>query len=147
MENRHDKPSILLRTVLLLVGITIIAIGINTGLGGIHTLGLQVPPDFIEIVDAKDYAVQDSHTRFLGGFWLGAGLLFISGCFRLERQRSVLVILLLMGFVGGLARFSALDLNLLLGPDVLPSLAFELAGFPLLAFWLHKSANPQLADS
>lgn len=139
MDHTSQPRHIALRSVILLVGIAITMIGISTGFGGIKTLGLQVSPDFIEIVDAEVYAVQDNHTRFLGGFWLGAGLLFIAACYWLEPLKSVLMALLAMGFMGGLVRFSALDVNLLLGPDILPPLAFELIGFPFLALWLHKS--------
>lgn len=132
----HHKP---LRIILLLLGIVISMLGVSTGFGGIVTLGLQVSPDFLTVNNPQVYAVQDNHIRFLGGFWLGAGLLFIAGCFRLDALRPVLIALLAMGFVGGLARFSALDLDLLLGPDILPPLLFELIGFPLLALWLHRT--------
>lgn len=141
MNQTLQPRQIGLRIVILLVGIAIAMIGVSTGFGGIATLGLQVSPDFIEVVDEQIYAVQDNHTRFLGGFWLAAGLFFVAGSFKLEALKPVLIALLAMGFVGGLARFSALDIGLLLGPDILPSLAFELLGFPLLAIWLHKSVK------
>lgn len=139
MDQKQPQRQIALRIILLIVGVAITMIGISTGFGGITTLGLQVSPDFIQVVDANVFAVQDNHTRFLGGFWLGAGLLFMAGCFKLEQLRSVLIALLAMGVFGGLVRFSALDMGLLFGPDILPPLAFELIGFPLLAYWLHRS--------
>lgn len=147
MDQTLPTRHIALRIILLLVGIAITMIGISTGFGGIKTLGLQVSPDFIEVVDAQTYAVQDNHARFLGGFWLGAGLLFLAAFFKLEPLKTTLIVLLGMGFLGGLIRFSALDMALLFGPDIFPPLAMELLGFPLLAFWIHKSVQTDPTDT
>ena len=141
MDQTLPTRHIALRIILLLVGIAITMIGVSAGFGGIKTLGLQVSPDFIEVIDAQTYAVQDNHARFLGGFWLGAGLLFVAASYWLEPLKTVLIALLSMGFLGGLVRFSAMDMGLLFGPDIFPPLAMELIGFPLLAFWIHRSVQ------
>ncbi|MBO6506750.1 MAG: DUF4345 domain-containing protein [Kordiimonadaceae bacterium] len=146
MDQTSPTRHIALRIILLLVGVAIAMIGVSTGFGGIKTLGLQVSPDFIEIADAEAFAVQDNHARFLGGFWLGAGLLFIAAGYYLAPLKTVLIALLSMGFLGGLVRFSALDMGLLFGPDIFPPLAMELIGFPLLAFWIHRSVQADSTD-
>jgi hypothetical protein len=40
------KPSVLLRAVLLIAGLVVMVLGLNVGLGGIRTLGLQVQGEF-----------------------------------------------------------------------------------------------------
>jgi hypothetical protein len=45
-----------------------------------------------------------------------------------------------MIFVGGLARLSAADPDLLISAAIAPSLALELVLFPLLGLWVARSA-------
>lgn len=127
------------RFVLAVTGVAIILLGINVGFGGIKTLGWQVPPDFIQIADANAFARQDNHVRFLGGFWLGAGLVFFFAAFKPQGARPILTVLIVMIVAGGLARVTSLDATVLLDPSILQSLVLELVGFPLLALWLHKT--------
>lgn len=133
-----------LRTILFLAGAGIVALGINVGFGGMATLGWQGPTDFLAVADAEIYAVQDNHVRFLGGFWLGAGGMFLVGSFMPDRLNAVLTGICMMIFVGGLVRLSALDSALVLGADILPSLLLELIGFPLLAYWLYRSREKDI---
>ena len=130
--------SIVLRIVLLAVGAVMIALGLNVGLGGIPTLGWQGSTDFLSVTDAAAFAAQDNHVRFLGGFWLGAGLLMASGAFFLDRLRPTLTGIAAMVFVGGLTRLSAADPALITSAAILPSLAAELVLFPLLGLWLWR---------
>lgn len=134
------RSSIVLRVVLLLVGAVMIALGLNVGLGGILTLGWQGSADFVSVTNAEAFAAQDNHVRFLGGFWLGAGLLTAAGAFFLNQLRPVLTGIAAMVFVGGLARLSAADPALVTSAAILPSLAAELVLFPALAIWLWRSA-------
>jgi hypothetical protein len=132
------KPSALLRTVLVIAGLVMIALGLNVGLGGIRTLGLQVPGDFLQVTDAAVFASQDSHVRFLGGFWLGAGLLMASGSLWFERLQSLLIAICAMAFLGGVMRLTAHDPAIVLVQGLLPSVVAELLGFPLLGVWISR---------
>lgn len=132
--------SIVLRIVLLLAGVVMVALGLNVGLGGIPTLGWQGTTNFLSVTDAAAFAAQDNHVRFLGGFWLGAGLLMAAGAFFLERLRPTLTGIAAMVFVGGLARLSAADPALVTSAAILPSLAAELVLFPLLGVWIWHQA-------
>lgn len=129
-----------LRALLALVGAAIIFLGLNVGFGGIETLGWQGSGAFIEITDPSLYAVRDNHVRFIGGVWLGAGLVFVLSAFLLDRMRDVLLALVGMIVIGVLARLSALEPSLLMSPEIAPSLVAELFGFPLLALWIWRSA-------
>lgn len=132
------KPSALLRGVLAIAGLVMITLGLNVGLGGIRTLGLQVPGEFLQVTDAALFASQDSHVRFLGGFWLGAGLLMAAGAIWFERLQSLLIGICAMAFLGGVMRLSAHDPAIVLGQALLPSAAAELLGFPLLGLWISR---------
>ena len=97
----QSKPNYLLRAVLALAGCAIIFLGLNVGLGGIRTLGWQGGAiDFITITDGPVFGVRDNHVRFIGGVWLGVGLLMFAGAFALHRLRDVLVALTGIIFVG-----------------------------------------------
>lgn len=129
----------LLKAILALVGLGIVFVGTNIGFGGIQTLGLQGDGPFIEITDPALFSTRDSHVRFIGGVWLGVGLLFVAAAFRLHPLRNAVLAAIGMIFVGGLARLSASDLGPLMGADLLPSLLAELLLFPLLALWIVKA--------
>ena len=84
------------------------------------------------------YGVHDSHIRFLGGVFMGIGLLFIAGSLALRKLRSVMLAICGTIFLGGLARFSSLDAASLSGVSLLPSLIAELLLFPAIAVWLSR---------
>lgn len=128
--------AILLKAILAIVGFGIVFLGINIGFGGIQTLGLQGDGSFISVTDPTLFSVRDSHVRFIGGVWLGVGLLFVAAAFRLHPLRNAILAAIGMIFVGGLARLSAPDLAPLMGADLLPPLLAELLLFPLLALWI-----------
>jgi hypothetical protein len=132
------NPVCLLRLILAIIGLIIIFLGFNVGFGGIRTLGWQGPTDYVEIVNSVAFRIQDSHFRFLGGVWLGIGIVFVAGTFAMHRLRTVLIVLCGVIFIGGIARLSAFDIRILLSLSVLPSLLAELVLFPALAYWIHK---------
>ena len=109
------RPQLALRFVLAAVGVGIVVLGLNVGLGGIRTLGWQDARPFLEVTNTAVYGVHDSHIRFLGGVFMGIGLLFIAG-----------------------SRFSSLDAASLSGVSLLPSLIAELLLFPAIAVWLSR---------
>ncbi|MCH2164500.1 MAG: DUF4345 domain-containing protein [Marinovum sp.] len=129
----------LLNLVVVIVGIAIVLLGLNVGLGGIKTLGWQSTRDFVAITDAAVFHAQDSHIRFIGGVWFGVGAVFIIGGFALRLFRSTLIILSAMIAIAGLFRFSNMNPEVIFSVAIVPSLAFELVGFPLLAWWLMAS--------
>ena len=131
--------AIALRVVLILAGLIIIFTGVNTAFGGMLTLGWQGQTTFFEVTDQHSYLVQDSHIRFLGGLWMGIGLLFIFAARNVERHQNVLKFALVLIFLGGLARFSQMQLDITFGKEIVGSLVAELVGMPLLYFWLSRA--------
>ncbi len=129
-----------LRIVLALIGVAIILLGLNIGLGGIKTLGWQTARDFISVTDVAVFSVQDNHIRFIGGIWFGVGVLFLSGAFVFDKLRQTLIVVCLIIPAAGLFRLSALDLDIILSASIGPSFAFELIGFPFLALWMRRAA-------
>lgn len=128
------KRTLILRGVLGLLGLAVVYLGVNVGLGGIRTLGWQGgATEFLTVTDPALFAVRDSHIRFIGGIWLAVGLTLAAGAVWLDRLRLVLVAITALVFVGGLTRLSGA-----LPADVLPSLALELLGFPLLGWWIWR---------
>jgi Domain of unknown function (DUF4345) len=136
MGSTTMKSLRLLNVVLMIVGLAIALLGLNTGLGGIRTLGWQGARDFIAVTDDLAFVTQDSHTRFLGGIWFGFGALFFLGGFRLDRLRPTLILLCGAIAMAGLFRFSGPAFQ---GIAIAPSLALELLGFPALALWLART--------
>jgi hypothetical protein len=130
------------RFAIFLLGLVVLWTGVNVGLGGIATLGLQGSTDFVAATDPARYAVQDSHVRFLGGLWLGLGLLFVTAAWRLRSLRAAVQAALVMVIIGGLARLSAQRFDVLLGPDILGSFVAEVALMPLLLLWSTRVARP-----
>ncbi len=135
---RNSKSSIGLRIVLVLAGLLIIVTGINVAFGGILTLGWQGANDFAVATNQQQFFAQDSHVRFLGGVWLSIGLLFVVSATNPIKFQAALRFALIATFIGGLARFGQMNLDVTLGQDVLGSLIAELVGMPLLYFWLSK---------
>lgn len=131
----------LLNSVVVIVGAAIIFLGLNIGLGGIKTLGWQTARDFISITDATTFHAQDSHIRFIGGLWFGVGAAFLIGGFAMRKFRPTLIILSLLIAVAGLFRLSGMDSGVIFSAAIAPSIALELIGFPLLAWWMMASGQ------
>lgn len=139
------KQVILLRIIVALIGLAIMLLGVNIGLGGIKTLGWQVSTDFLRIIDPAVFNIQDSHIRFIGGVWFGLGVLYVLGSFLLKPFLQTLFHVSLVIALAGLFRLSAMEAGTLLSADVLPSLILELVAFPLLAIWI-RIASKKLAE-
>ena len=130
---------ILQKAVLVLIGLVVMFLGLDAGLGGIKTLGWQADPNFVAVSDATVFAAQDSHARFFGGVWFGVGVLFVLGA-ALPQLRQTLVALCLVIALAGLFRLSQ-GLSAVLSLAVLPSFLAEILGFSALALWLHKTKH------
>jgi len=130
-----------LRAVLVVAGLAIVFLGLNVALGGILTMGWQGgSTPFLTVTDPALFAVRDNHIRFIGGVWLGVGVIFLVAAFLFSQLRITLLVLIGMIFLGGLARFSVGDPAVFLDPAISPSLLLELIGFPLLGWWIARAA-------
>jgi len=134
--------NILLKSVLFLVGLAIMTLGLNIGLGGITTLGWQTSEPFIAITNETVYHVQDSHIRFIGGVWFSVGVIFCLGAIVQAALRPTLIILCLAIAGAGLFRLSGIENGVVFSPAILPSLALEVLAFPLLGWWVFWSGRP-----
>ncbi|WP_375172689.1 DUF4345 domain-containing protein [Pseudooceanicola sp.] len=137
---QSDYP-ILLRAILLLAGLGITFLGIDNAFGGMATLGWQGPTDFFQVTSERAFALRDSHIRFISGVWLAIGLVFCLAALRPDRLGEVIITLCGLIFIGGLLRFTQGDPGLLVSPDLIGSLLFELLLFPALGLWLYRIAR------
>lgn len=129
-----------LRLVLLLTGLAMVGIGLNTALGGMATLGWQFPPTAIAVAEPLDFARHDSNARFFAGVFTGFGLLMLAGAVALQRLRPAIIAFLLALAIGGLFRLLQPGYSPLTDSALLPSLLAELLLAPALALWLWKKA-------
>ncbi len=125
------------RTILFLGGAFVIITGIDTGIGGMRTLGWLGSSEFVAITDAYAFSVQDNHTKFLGGLWLGVGLIFWAGAMNPVRFSQALKVAFGLIFLGGLMRVASGNPEIVLTADIIGSWAAELVGMPLL-YWWHR---------
>ncbi len=132
-----------LRMVLGLIGAVVIWLGLNVSLGGIVTLGWQGPTDFLTVRNPDAFSVQDNHIRFIAGVWTGVGVFMSVGAIFLEKFKSILLALMVMVFLGGLARLTAGDPALLMSSKIAPSLLMELIVFPLLGLWVYRTTREE----
>ena len=131
--------TLLLRGLLAVIGFAVIWLGLNVSLGGIETLGWQGAANFFTVTEATTFAVQDNHVRFIAGVWTGVGVFLLAGAAIPHRLSPVLKAMMVLVFIGGLARLTVLDSAVLTSAEVAPSLVAELLLFPLLGWWIHKT--------
>ncbi|MFN4100007.1 MAG: DUF4345 family protein [Pararhodobacter sp.] len=124
--------------VLGLYGLVLIALGANVALGGVETLGLQFPPAGLSAADPVAFQRHDNNVRFLGGFFAGAGIVIALSAV-MASLRPTAAVLLLMLFLGGLARLLQPGYAVLADPVFYVSLLAELLLAPLFALWLWQS--------
>jgi hypothetical protein len=142
---RYSVSSWALRVVVALVGVGFIYTGIDNAFGGIMTLGWQGLGGFAQATNPDQYLVRDSHVRFLGGVYLLMGFTVVLSAIQLIKFQAVLRFILIAAFVGGLARFSQMNLSVTFGPGVLVPLVAELAVMPLLYVWVSKAMKSRAA--
>ena len=127
---------IALRVLLVLGGAYVVFAGLDFALGGIISLGWIDPPLSSTIADVAGFHIRDSHVRFIGGLYVGLGLVIIASAIWFQTMRITLLAVTMMFFVGGLARFSANMPEVLFGPRVRGGLALELIAMPILFYWI-----------
>ena len=127
-----------LRGVLVLLGILNVLIGVNVGFGGIRTLGMQGPTNFLEITDQHIFLIQDSHVRYFGGLYIGIGLFLVFAGTRPHKYHSALNLVFFLIFMGGLARLTMNRPDILFGPELIVSFLAEILLMPILYFWLAR---------
>ncbi|MEM9954459.1 MAG: DUF4345 domain-containing protein [Chloroflexota bacterium] len=132
----------IVRIVLIMTSLAMIVLGLNTGLGGIQTLGLRLTSDFVQIADPDAYAVQDNNVRFYGGFFASAGLVFLFCATNISKYGGTLKTILIMVALGGLARLSAYPF----ADGVIVSFLIEVVFAPLLYMWLHVATRKKRVD-
>lgn len=137
-EQRSQLGLILFRIFLGLGGLFIVFTGLDFSFGGIMTMGWQVSTEFLTVTDPDTFAAQDNHVRFIGGVWLTIGLLMLLGAAIPDQMKPVIYACFFAIFVGGLARLTSADADIIFGPNVVGSLALELIGMPIVAFWLSR---------
>lgn len=139
------NTAIVLRGALALAGAFIVYTGVNTAFGGMQTLGLQGQKKFMEVTSQHDFLIQDNHIRFLGGIWLGIGLLFLVSTLNLKRFQPMLNVALGLIVLGGLARFTMMRADVVFDPAIVGSLVAELVLAPLLFVWLSRAVKQEPA--
>lgn len=136
----------ILRVVLVLSGLFIIFTGLNVALGGMMTLGWQGITDFLKVTNEHAYLIRDSHTRFYGGVWVGLGLMFIFAATNLKKHASILQVMFVFIFIGGLARLTQMRFDVTFSADLIGSVVAELIGMPILFFWLGKFSTQEMGS-
>jgi Domain of unknown function (DUF4345) len=124
-----------LRLALGAAGLATAYVGVDNAFGGLATLGLQGPADFLAVTNEAAYALRDSHVRFLGGVWLGAGLALLGGALRPALFRSAVLFVGMLAFIGGLARLTSMGPFEMMANGLAIPLAAEILILPLLG-WL-----------
>ena len=127
------------RSILALIGLAFTAIGLNTALGGMFTLGWQFSTEAANITDLEIFARHDSNARFFAGVFVAFGLVTAAGAIWFDQLRPVIIAFLLAIAVGGLFRLLQSGYSPVTDQELLPSLIAELILGPLFALWIVKS--------
>jgi len=136
-------PLTAFRAVLLLAGIFVVFLGLNVALGGVPTMKWLGERDFVAITDEAQYRLIDNHIRFFGGLFAASGLFLIFAASDPIGYRQAILLVFGLVFAGGLARFSAPDISIVVDQKIVGSLAAELVLMPVLAFWLIRLQRRQ----
>ena len=130
-----------LRVVLIVLGTVSAFVAANVAFGGLETLGLQGPTDYVRVTDQDAYLIRDSHAHYYGGVYLALGIFLIYAATDVRRFRQTLNVVFAMIFAGGLARLTQLEPDVTFGAELMASTAIELVGAPLLAWWVSRSVR------
>lgn len=127
------------RAILVIVGAVCVFVSINVAFGGLRTLGWQGSTDYFTVTDESTFALRDNHVRFYGGLFLALGAFLIVAAINPQRFRGALYLAFALVFVGGLARLTQLQPEVVFGPTNLLSAVVELALMPAMFVWLWRT--------
>jgi hypothetical protein len=145
--NIMDRSKSAFRFILFVVGAISAFVALNVALGGLDTLGWQGPSDYFGVTDPDAFDIRDSHARFYGGVYIGIAAILILGATDIYKYRQLLSTAFGLIFLGGLARLSQGQLEVMFGPDLTLSSVVELVGMPLMFWWLRRlTADHDIAD-
>jgi hypothetical protein len=135
------KKLIALRIILGLTGLYIVLSGINIAVGGMPTLGLGGQSNFFTVTNMQSYLIQDSHIRFVGGVWMGLGLLFLLSTTNVHKYKTYLLFGCILIFIGGFSRLFQLHPYVTFGKNIIGSFLAEIIGMPILYTWISKAVK------
>ena len=143
MTARPDRTKTPKALSITLAGLGVISatVALNVAFGGLRTLGLQGPTDFVRIANEDAFLIRDSHAHYYGGVYLALGLFLVYASTNVARFRQALYVIFAMIFAGGVARLTQFEPGVTFGHDLLVSTAIELVGVPLLALWVARSTR------
>jgi hypothetical protein len=130
---------VVFRVLLVIIGGVSVYVSLNVAAGGLHTLGWQGSGDYFTVTDDAAYALRDNHARFYGGLFLALGAFLLLAATNPQRYRGGLLLAFVLVFVGGLARLTQMQPEVVFGPSNLLSAITELVVMPLLFVWLWRA--------
>jgi hypothetical protein len=136
--NDTNISAICFRIVLGFLGCYVIFLGLNNALGGLYTLGWMSDIAYFEVIHTEKFLEMDSHYRFYGGLWTAIGLFVILGVTNLEKYQSGLNLVFAIISIGGISRFSQMNIDVLLTPKIAGLLGIEILLMFVLYLWLAK---------
>ena len=134
--NPSTTSAKLLRVALIGLGAVSAFVAVNVAFGGLATLGLQGPTDYVQVTDHDAYLLRDSHAHFYGGVYLGIAIFLIVASTNLRKHRTALNLVFAVIWLGGVARLTQLEPGVTFGNDLAVSSLIELVGMPAMALWL-----------
>jgi Domain of unknown function (DUF4345) len=140
-RNPSTTSAKLLRVALIGLGAISAFVAINVAFGGLETLGLQGPTDYVEVTNHDAYLLRDSHAHFYGGVYLGIAIFLIVASTNLRKYRTALNVVFAVSFAGGVARLTQFEPGVTFGNDLAASSLIELIGMPAMALWLAVAAR------
>ena len=133
-----NRSKNIFRFILVALGAISAFVALNVALGGLDTLGWQGPTHYFQATDPDAFNIRDSHARFYGGVYAGIAAVLLVGATDINKYRQTLSVVFGLIFLGGLARLSQGQLDVMFGPDLTVSSVVELIGMPAMLWWLRS---------
>jgi hypothetical protein len=115
--------------VLGLIPILTGGLDLTLGASALNIAGASISPEVL------NNAVLDSQTRFLGAIWFGIGIVLYWMLPSIEKQTTLLRLLMGGIFLGGIGRLTSAFLVGIPPNHFIAATALELIGMPLLILW------------
>lgn len=133
-----NRSTNVFRFILVALGAISALVALNVALGGLDTLGWQGPTHDFQATDPDTFSIRDGHARFYGGVYAGIAAVLIAGATDIHKYRQTLSVVFGLIFLGGLARLSQGQLDVMFGSDLAVSSVVELIGMPAMFWWLRR---------